>query len=313
MPRHLFAVQQWAESHEATAHLSTRTCALMVNRHGRTAHLAPRFVKTQGDGLAYTRQWEWDSGFTGWVLPDAPSWPQAQDKIIFKRLCIEQGVRVPAGWNSGPALASDFICKNQRGSFGAGIEGPFSAVSSPELTQPGDYFEAFIVGKSAKAWCWNAEIFALEVLEPPYLLGNGVTALSVLAQSVRWSADSCIDLKAASPYLAWQGFTPESVAAAGEKVYLSFKYADSYQKMQGQHVDVWASTQNQVKDQFAQGAAKLFAALPQAVSGSRRLLYTLDAVIDQDQQVWFLEMNSHPMSHPTLYAPMLSSLLGPIL
>ena len=310
MPKHLFAVQEWADKHEATSHLSTRTCALTVSRRGRTAHLAPRFVKKQGDSLGYSRQWEADSGFTGWVLPDAPSWPEAQDKIIFKRLCIAQGLRVPAGWNSGTALAPSLIVKNQRGSFGAGIDGPFFAAHAPELTRSGDYFEAFVVGKSAKAWCWNAEVFALEVLEQPYLLGDGVTTLQTLAQTVRGSNDTGIDLTAALPYLAWQGFAPDSIVAVSQKVYLSFKYADSYQRMQGQHADVWAATQTPVKDQFILAVAALFAALPQAAGSNPRLLYTLDAVIDADQQVWFLEMNSHPMGHPGLYAPMLSSLLG---
>ena len=39
----------------------------------------------------------------------------------------------------------------------------------------------------------------------------------------------------------------------------------------------------------------------------RNSVFTLDAVIDADDRVWLLEMNSHPMIHPNVYPPMLDS------
>ena len=36
-------------------------------------------------------------------------------------------------------------------------------------------------------------------------------------------------------------------------------------------------------------------------------VFTLDAVIDDDDRVWLLEMNSHPMIHPNVYPHMLAS------
>lgn len=39
-------------------------------------------------------------------------------------------------------------------------------------------------------------------------------------------------------------------------------------------------------------------------------VFTLDAVIDADDRVWLLEMNSHPMIHPNVYPLMLASVFA---
>ena len=36
-------------------------------------------------------------------------------------------------------------------------------------------------------------------------------------------------------------------------------------------------------------------------------MFALDAIVDQEGQAWFLEMNSNPMVHPDLYGAMIAS------
>ena len=42
----------------------------------------------------------------------------------------------------------------------------------------------------------------------------------------------------------------------------------------------------------------------------RQLGFVLDAIVDAQDQPWFLEVNSNPQWHPDIYAPMLDGLCG---
>ncbi len=289
-------------------HLSPHSMSLTLTRGKHVQHLQPRFVMQRAGRLCYIRSFEEQGSFVGWHQADPPSWPLAQDKLAFKKQASAMGLRVPAAWNDASALAESFILKNRSGSFGEAIHGPFKH-DSFDFSQPikqGDYFEQFIAGRSAKAWCWNGQVMALELVEPPYLLGDGLRSLQLLAAS-RGNVGRALALEKSHAMLAWQGLTCESVPAAGQKVLLDFKYASPFDALSFENRSVWAAQGEKVKHQFARAAALLHTCLPAPLL--RRGLFTLDAVLDSDGRAWFLEMNSHPMVHPDVYEPMLSTLM----
>lgn len=65
------------------------------------------------------------------------------------------GLRVPAGWKGTEPMAQDFLVKKRSSSFGLAIEGPFDVRASEgaQALAQGSYYEQFVAGRSAKAWC----------------------------------------------------------------------------------------------------------------------------------------------------------------
>lgn len=306
---HLRAVRRWSDSHGAQMHLSARNWSLTLTRGQQVQRLIPRFV-TQRDGqICYVRVFDEAGGFAGWHPPHQEGWPLARDKVSFKRHASAMGLRVPAGWNSAQPLANDFLIKKRQGSFGTDIEGPFNARAGDRVRAlaEGAYYEQFVSGRSAKAWCWNGQVAALELIAPPCLTGDGLRSLQALA-APRGNVGRALPLERAAAVLAWQGLTVESVPEAGQEVFLDFRYTTSFDMPVFENRNVWAAQDEPVRHQFARAAALLATCLPAQLAG--RSLFTLDAVLDVRNRAWFLEMNSHPMIHPDIYEPMLDSLMG---
>ncbi|WP_395058842.1 YheC/YheD family protein [Polaromonas sp.] len=231
----------------------------------------------------------------------------ASDKLAFKRQASAMGLRVPAGWKGAEPLAENFLVKKCSGSFGLNIEGPFDARAWDyvQAMAQGSYCEQFVTGRSAKAWCWNREVVALELVESPYLVGDGVRSLEALAAR-RGNVGQALPLDKAAAMLAWQGLTSASIPEVGQKVLLDFKYATPFDAPVFENRNVWSTQEEAIRHQFAKAASLLGKCMPAQLHG--RQMFTLDAVVDEQGRVWFLEMNSHPMIHPDVYSSMLETL-----
>lgn len=307
--KHLRTVRRWADAQGVHLHLSPHSMALTLTRGQRVKHLVPRFVVQREGRLCYVRAFEEEGNFAGWHQADPESWSLAQDKLVFKRQANAMGLRVPAAWNDDKPLADNFVLKNRTGSFGVEVHGPFngSRFDFSQALKPGTYFEQFISGLSTKAWCWNGQVVALELVEPPYLLGDGLRTLQELAAS-RGNVGRELPIEKSAVMLAWQGLTVQSVPVAGQRVLLDFKYATPFDALSFENKSVWLAQDEKVKHQFARAASLLHTCIPESLQ--KRGLFTLDAVLDANGRAWFLEMNSHPMIHPDVYESMLSTLMG---
>lgn len=306
---HLRVVRRWANLNGAQVHLSASSWSLTLTWGAQVQHLTPRFVTQREGRLCYVRAFEETGAFAGWHPPEPGTWLLASDKLAFKRQASAMGLRVPAGWKGTEPLAQDFLVKNRRGSFGWAIDGPFDARTREDAQAlPGEsYCEQFVTGRSAKAWCWNGRVLALELLEPPYLVGDGVRSLEALA-APRGNVGRALPLDQAAAMLAWQGLSGASVPALGQKVLLDFRYATPFDAPVSENRNVWPVQNEPVRHQFAKAAALLGDCMP--VQLRRRQPYTLDAALDEHGRAWFLEMNSHPMIHPDVYEPMLETLMS---
>lgn len=170
----------------------------------------------------------------------------------------------------------------------------------------GEFCEQFIFGKSLKAWCWSGHVAALEVIEPPYLVGDGRRTVSELA-APRGSMDVQLPIEQAQTYLNWQGLQLDSVLADQQKAYLSFLYASAFHFKSRKNSDVLQSVSDSVRFQLSRAA--MLALQSFAPEHQKNVLFTLDGVLDANERVWFLEINSHPMVHPSVYSHMLDSLV----
>lgn len=306
--QHLRAVRRWADTQGVQMHLSARSWSLTLTRGQVVQRLVPRFVVHRDGRLCYVRAFEEEGSFAGWHQPDQVGWSLARDKIAFKRHASAMGLRVPSGWNTAQAMANDFVLKRREGSFGAEVHGPYRAASwlFPESLEEDAYYEQFISGRSAKAWCWNGHVAALELIEPPHLVGDGQRSLHLLGAQ-RGNVGRALPLEKAVNMLSWQGLTVESVPDNGQKVLLDFKYTTPFDAPSFENRNVWQHQDERIKHQFARAASLLKTCLPVSLHG--RGLFTLDAVLDEQDRAWFLEMNSHPMIHPDVYEPMLGTLM----
>jgi len=302
-------IRRWMLERQAAMSLDFTSFELTLSHGDRTVTLYPRFAGDHGGRMAYFDHFSGEWSFVGWLPYKLRRWELAKDKLTFKRTAQARGLRVPAGWREGPPLAEHYIVKPVQGSFGREIRGPFGPLH-PFVGERGEvaYFEQFIVGRSAKAWFWNSTLAALEVLSPPMLYGDGVSTLREIAESKRGSFDLKLSLDTSDDTLRWQGLTADSVAPAGREIMLDYRYATPYDRVTLKNRDVLAQTDPAVRRQFEVAGRVLHEEIDAQVRHNSA--FTVDAVIDDQDRVWFLEMNCHPMIHPAIYEPMLDSLFG---
>ena len=96
---------------------------------------------------------------------------------------------------------------------------------------------------------------------------------------------------------------------AGKTVLADFRYASPLFSAGFQNQNVMAKhAGSDLGRQLAEAGPVLWRAIPE----NRRdaTLYTVDAIMDGDGQVWFLEMNCNPAVHPDAYFAMFEHLFG---
>lgn len=309
--KHLFPIREWALARGAEMHIAPETYEMSLRSGSRSVTLIPRFVRELDGRIIYQRDMPDDGNFIGWMPYPVKSWPLSTDKRKFKDYALANGLRVTASWSDGAELAPDYIVKPAIGSFGAGIRGPFGPLAPLDPEVPlaeGEFYEQFIRGRSAKAWFWNGQPVALEVLAPPLITGDGQRSLRAIAAQPRGNFDLPLDLDESVQILAWQGYELDSVVPAGVEVMLDFRYMTPYDRVVFNNRNVWRSISPEIAAQFSYAGPLLHRGIDEAVRHNS--VFTLDAVIDAEDRVWLLEMNSHPMIHPNVYRPMLESVFA---
>lgn len=306
---HLRPIRAWVAARAGKLELDAASFVLRVSAGPRSLTLIPRFSIRTPNGLAYTNTLGDEGGFVGWLPYEVRQWPAAVDKLLFKQACAEHGVRSPPWSTEAAAPTFDFLIKGRQGSFGKGITGPHPAGSVPgPAGLPADCFvEAFKFGRAAKAWYFRDRPLAIEVLDPPHVLGDGQRSIETLLSQVRGSFDRAYSAQSAAAVLAWQGLRAADVPAAGRKVWIGFKYVTDYDAPVFRDRDMLQALAAPVRDQFVQAGPAFSQLIPARIADS---VYTIDAVIDTHGAVWFLEMNCNPMVHPKVYAAVLDALLG---
>jgi len=306
---HLTPIRRWARACGARLNIDGETFALSVIHRRRAVELRPKFsIRTDTQQIAYVNTFPEVGAFVGWMSYQFKRWAAASDKLVFKELFSAHGLRVPRLLAAPPG--EDFLIKSRTGSFGVQVKGPFCSASSAvaDALAPGEFCEQYIVGRPAKVWYWNDQPVAIELVAQPYLMGDGRRTVAELLAQPRGSMDFEYKPDAAQPMLAWQQLDTDSLPAQGEKVWLGFKYATPYDRVDFADRDVWAKSSEKLRAQAGEAGKVAFQSIPREIRAAT--MFTLDAVVDADDHAWWLEMNSHAMVHPRVYAPMLSELFG---
>lgn len=312
---HTKAVGRWAQARGVHAHVRATDLALVLQHGTQVLPLLPQFVgQRDGQHLSYfDTPDEHARGFVGW-LPYRPlAWDISVSKLAFKRLAQQRGLRVPGSWRHPAEATAPFLVKRDRGAFGDGMSGPHSpgSAAAPARLAAGEFCEAFVPGRIARAWYWNGALAVLEVLPMPQVLGDGQSTLLQLLQQA--SPEPLADFAPFEALARLQGLDADSVPAAGQAVTADYRYVSPLNPtLYANHNALRQLAGTPLGQAFAEAGARLWPHIPGAVGpAGKQAAFVLDAIVGADELPWFLEINSNAQGHPDLYAPMLEALCAP--
>ncbi len=279
--------------------------------------LHPQFLMTVGGVGQYTPQLhEQSETFAGWLPYRTKRWPISTDKLAFKRFATAAGLPVPEHFMAAADSLGDVIVKRASSSFGRHLHGPFrSARERPLDLSQSEYYERFVRGDMLKIWFWNDTPVCAEQIKMPFVTGDGASTLRELitlrAKHRRRYTKEEFDeqLASCSSVLRYFGADLETVLPKGTTQLIEFRYS-SYLRPPGDRVTLDFATQPEPSWMpiIRTAGRKLVAGIPEGIRAKTQ--FTVDAILDDAGQVWFLEMNSNPMTHPLAYPLIVQSMLA---
>lgn len=286
-----------------------------VRKGGRHWVLKPQFMASVNGGVRYYRRMpDEQSLFIGWRACTTGAWPASRDKLVFKRAIAHRGLRTPEYALGDDGLdMQDVLVKRAVGSFGDHVHGPYrSGRDRPLRIADGEFYERFINGTMLKVWFFQDQPFVLETDIVSHVTGDGVASMRELVER-RQAAQNFSPLVApekllarVSEFLAYADRDLDYVPPAGAKQAIEFRYGSELGKA-ADRVTVDLSTVPTEWPQLREAGRTFLDLVPEEF---RTLaVYSVDAVQDKEGVVWYLEINSNPVVHPLMYAPMLKALV----
>jgi len=307
---HLKALQPALARLGAQAFIDPSTLVLRARVGETKCVLRPQFMTNSG-GIQYIPTFNADvRRFVGWCPYAIRRWPLASEKLLFKRFAMENSIRTPEYSTDPGAAMNDVIVKRSVSSFAFAIRGPFHASSECPLdAAAGEYFERFVRGMIAKIWYWNDRPVCLELEQMPFVRGTGLAPIRRLARRrlrrpQRWGAAERI-----ADFLKYQGAALDTVLEKGAVQTVDFRYGSRFSiPAFTRDVDLTVNMTASLESQLLDIGRKLWAAVAPQVHADT--LFTVDAIVDAEERLWTLEMNSNPAIHPYVYPVMLDSLFA---
>lgn len=304
---HAKAVGAWARRNAARATIDAADLSLAVRFESREFKLHPQFVgRRDGRQLMYFDVPDrFAIGFVGWLPYKAQAWDISLSKLAFKAAARDLGIPTPAHWRQLDAIGVPFLVKRERGAFGYGMRGPFKAADAGALTlADGEYCEEFKWGRVARAWYWNGRLAVLEMFDMPAVTGDGTSSCESLL--ARTGADVPPDW---TQIARLQGVAPADVPEAGRRVVCDYRYVSPFNPTLYENSNLLPRLAGAaIARRFAEAGERLWPRIPGPPG--RQAGFALDAIVDEQDQPWFLEVNSNPQWHPDIVAPMLDALCG---
>lgn len=320
---HFLAVQRWATVVGAHASLDMKDFRLEVKHRGRYYMMHPMFQGHVNGRLVHLSSLTEDvRGFGGWRPYPTITHPCSTDKLLFKRFLRDAGFRTPASWQgTGQTPPIDYLLKAQTGSFGDGLAGPYRggiarpSDGSSDTSDAAVFAEQFVQGEILKVWFWGRRPFFAHMHPYPGIVGNGqctaedLLRAKVQAASMKW--DSFKELPVARDCLAFQGVDLAAVVPEGQSLWIDYRYGHRYPtsfggtpKTDDQLEDLRRRTGNQLAEMGAALAELLRQTMPAPV------VISVDGMLDDNENIWWLEMNTNSLMPPEGYTAMFEDLFA---
>lgn len=307
---HLRSVQACLPPLKIRANMDFARNSIELLARGRYVVMHPQYAVLDGVKLAYTASLSpVATHFIGWRNYINKRWRLSTDKSMFKRYCSGHNLKVPGVVALAQDATDGVILKNAQSSFGHGIEGPFRPAFEFRPLQQGEYFETFIRGDIAKVWYWDDKVVAMEVKPMVTVKGNGRATLRDLVTEIK-SSFLPVHWDDVAQVAAFDGVTSlDDVIADQREVLVDFRYLSALHPSRLDNLNVKARYDGtKVMSQLGAAGGVFWKGIP--LNMRKHTLYTIDAIIDANQDLWFLEMNSNPIVHPDAYPFMLEGLFG---
>jgi hypothetical protein len=248
-------------------------------------------------------------GFLGWCPYFNKRWPAGYSKLAFKEFCVSRALPTPAHWQSPAAARAPYLVKLDRSSLGVGIRGPFHPSTARPLAD-GAFCEEFVRGRMLKALYWDRKLLCLEVRDMPAITGDGRRTVRELM------AASCtqyppLDWTELEEVAGFQGVTLKQVLEEGRTLLGDFRYGSPLFEVPAGNANVLARFADKpLAMQLKDLGPVLWQSIPEEMRGFGTV-YSVDAIVDEQDRVWLLEMNCNPGLHPDVYFGMFEGLFGP--
>lgn len=311
--QHALAMSAWMTAYGVKAAQDPKTLDLEVEHGGKVVHFYPQFDIETPEGQCFVQNIGPSVvGFVGWFPYLPKAWPAAQSKLAFKAFARQMRLRTPA-WSQNASDAKGLVLvKRNVSTFGEGQRGPFLMPAGQALAEPiaidaGEYIEQFIVGQLVKAWYWRDQLAVVEVVDMPYVTGDGKKTVSRLYE------DQCQQTGArpSAPLLKAQGFAEADVLDSGQQVLVDYQYLAKTNPALFKDFNCRDRIVGSALEAQLLHAGRLaWSSVPEEQRGIGAFI-SLDGVLDAQGRVWFLEMNCNPRLHPAAYAPMLDAIFPP--
>jgi len=297
--------------------LAGDTLQALIRRGPRQLVLHPAFLAFLPDGARFSDQLLDDcNGFAGWLPARPGDWPEARDRLAFKRFAGAAGLAAPEAWMEPGAARDRVLVRSARPSSGASFLGPYRTASEHALdVDRGEFYERYIEGDAIRVWCWNGEPICGELAPQPSVVGDGASTLEDLvtralhARGLPGPAAGDY-LSQQRAFLALEGVTPATVVEEGRTVRLGMGMQGTpLDPSRFTTLDLRAASRPAWADPLRAAGAALLKAVPSAVRA--RSLLLLEAIIDAEGRPWLLSMHASPVVHPLVYPAIIFQLLGP--
>lgn len=312
MLAHFRAINECLSKFGGRAELNVETLRLEIRARGRRIELEPQFIFIHEGSLAYTPQLVPQVlDFSGWRGYFNRVWPLATDKLNFKEFCKTHRIRTPKTWSKPGDVSANAIIKRSRSSFAQGITSPLTPAmiqSGNYALAAGDFFEEFIEGKIVKVWYWNELPVCLDIVAMPSVVGDGKRRLRQLIDKIRQPIIAG-DWQMWDAIARFQGLNLDSVVPQGQKVIVDFRYLSAAHPVSLDNrncIESYAASP--LLRELSETGRTFWQGIPE--NFRENVIYSIDGILDDRNQLWYLEMNCNPIVHPDLYLPMLESYFG---
>lgn len=247
--------------------------------------------------------------FTGWRPAPKKSCEVSLDKRAFTAFCARHNVRTPRVYARASETTTSVLVKQIRPGSRGIIRGPFAPgrIPATAVPAPADVFiQEFVPGHMLQAWYWDGHLFAAEICNRPYIVGDGVTSVRDLIECNSLSSD-WIDWTAAQDAVWFQGETLDAVLPSGKELAVDIRFYSALQPG-GLNNVLKTVIGTPVHEQLLRAGRTFCDALPQEIRMHTQ--FALSAIIDSQQRLWFTDMITDLCIHSDAYDLMLRGLFG---
>jgi hypothetical protein len=146
--------------------------------------------------------------------------------------------------------------------------------------------------------------------EMAQVAGDGKRSARALVEQSRGGGPLPLDWAELADMLAFQGVKPDDVIEAGRAVVTDMRYGATRLVAQLENTNqLVALADSAIGRQLAAAGLEFLKAIPEELRGSGTM-YTVDAIADSEDRVWFLEANCNSTVHPDAYFGMFEGLFG---